>query len=174
MSPALIIAQALGFAGLGSNIASVQCKRRYWVLIWQIAANLLYGVQYIFLGAWSGLAVCIISALECIIVYYYANRKSTKMPAWVLILIIVTITIAGCFSYTDTFSLIPLVVTALYSWAVWQPNLRIFRIISAIIPVGWFVYNLHVAAYVPMFTSIIECASAIAAIVRIDILGRKE
>lgn len=189
-----IMAQIFALAGLGSNIASVQCKRRIWVLLFQISANVLYAVQYVFLDAWPALAVSIVSALECVVVYYYANRMLTKatekvaiksdsnvgratdntakMPLSVLILIMVFTTVFGLMDYTDALSLVPVAVTIAYSWAVWQPNLRIFRIIAMLIPVGWFIYNMHVGAWVSMCTAVVEFCSALAAIVRIDIMGK--
>lgn len=74
--------------------------------------------------------------------------------------------------YTDALSLVPVAVTIAYSWAVWQPNLRIFRTIATLIPVGWFIYNMHVGAWVSMCTAVVEFGSAVAAIVRIDIMGK--
>lgn len=189
-----IMAQIFALAGLGSNIASVQCKRRIWVLLFQISANVLYAVQYVFLDAWPAFAVSIASALECVVVYYYANRALTKaaekvaaksdsnvgratnstakMPLPILILIMVLTTVFGLMDYADVLSLVPVAVTIAYSWAVWQPNLRIFRIIAMLIPVGWFIYNMHVGAWVSMCTAVVEFCSALAAIVRIDIMGK--
>lgn len=189
MSISFIIAQILGFAGLGSNIASVQSKRRRFVLLFQVLANVFYGVQYIFLAAWPGLAVSLISALECVIVYCYANRSQAKsnaksedhrgrssidnqsaMPKWALALLMIAVTVAGFVSYTDGYILIPIIVTLIYFWSVWQPNLRVFRLIAAAIPVCWFIYNLHVGAYVPTATAVVEFISALAAIIRIDLI----
>lgn len=189
-----IMAQIFALAGLGSNIASVQCKRRIWVLLFQISANVLYAVQYVFLDAWPAFVVSIVSALECVVVYYYANRALTKaaekvaaksdsnvgratnstakMPLPILILIMALTTVFGLMDYTDVLSLVPVAVTIAYSWAVWQPNLRIFRIIAMLIPVGWFIYNMHVGAWVSMCTAVVEFCSALAAIVRIDIMGK--
>lgn len=199
-----IIAQVFALAGLGSNIASVQCKRRIWVLLFQISANVLYAVQYVFLGAWPAFAVSMVSAVECIVVYYYANRadragtdlgkpltsdqtdagrrqtdnkaddnKVARMPLPVLLPIIIATTVFGLMDYTDTLSLLPIIVTIAYSWAVWQPNLRIFRVIAVLIPICWFIYNMHVGAWVSMCTAVVETISALSAIVRIDILSKK-
>ena len=199
-----IMAQIFALAGLGSNIASVQCKRRIWVLLFQIAANVLYAVQYVFLDAWPAFAVSMVSAVECIVVYYYANRagragtdlekpltsdqtdtgcrqtdnkaddnKVARMPLPVLLLIMIATTVFGLMDYTDALSLLPIIVTIAYSWAVWQPNLRIFRVIAVLIPICWFIYNMHVGAWVSVCTAVVETISALSAIVRIDILSKK-
>ena len=206
-----IMAQIFALAGLGSNIASVQCKRRIWVLLFQIAANVLYAVQYVFLDAWPAFAVSMVSAVECIVVYYYANgadragtdlekpltsdqtdtgrrqtgakcrqtdnkaddNKVARMPLPVLLLIMIATTVFGLMDYTDALSLLPIIVTIAYSWAVWQPNLRIFRVIAVLIPICWFIYNMHVGAWVSVCTAVVETISALSAIVRIDILSKK-
>ena len=72
-----IIAQIMAFMGLGSNIISVQCKRRRLILAFQVLGNILYGLQYVFLRAWPGFTISIISAIECVVVYYYANYASS-------------------------------------------------------------------------------------------------
>jgi len=77
MTSAQIIAQVLGFVGLSCNITSVQCKRRRWVLTFQALADIVYGAQYIFLAAWSGLAISLVSAVECGVIYYFATRPDT-------------------------------------------------------------------------------------------------
>ena len=74
MTSAQIIAQVLGFVGLGCNITSVQCKRRRRVLTFQALADIVYGAQYIFLAAWSGLAISLVSAVECEVIYYFATH----------------------------------------------------------------------------------------------------
>ena len=187
-----IMAQIFALAGLGSNIASVQCKRRIWVLLFQISANVLYAVQYVFLDAWPAFAVSMVSAVECIVVYYYANRadragtdlgkpltsdqtdtgrrqtdnkaddnKVARMPLPALLLIMIATTVFGLMDYTDALSLLP------------KPNLRIFRAIAVLIPICWFIYNMHVGAWVSMCTAVVETISALSAIVRIDVFGRK-
>lgn len=192
MSP-LIIAQLLSILGLASNIASVQCKKRRSILFFQITANLFYALQYVFLSAWSALVITLISAAECIIIYYYAVKKYTpeqakslkrgangeiRMPLPVLIITMIAVITSGLWTFftadgMDPLALFPTVITAAYTWAIWQPNLTIFRAIMTAIPAGWFCYNLHVRAYVAVATSVFEFASAAVAFVRLDMLKLK-
>lgn len=72
----------------------------------------------------------------------------------------------------DPLALFPTVITAAYTWAIWQPNLTIFRAIMTAIPAGWFCYNLHVKAYVAVATSVFEFASAAEALIRLDLLRK--
>lgn len=191
MSP-LVIAQLLSILGLVSNIASVQCKKRRAILFFQIMANLFYALQYVFLGAWSALVITLISAVECVVIYYYAVKKYTpeeekllrrgangeiRMPLSVLIVTMVAVIAAGMWTFftadkMDPLALFPTVITTAYTWAIWQPNLTIFRAIMAAIPAGWFCYNLHVKAYVAVVTSVFEFASAAEAFVRLDLLRK--
>lgn len=181
MTSAQIIAQVLGFVGLGCNITSVQCKRRRWVLTFQALADIVYGAQYIFLSAWSGLAISLVSAVECGVIYYFATRPDTghgkrgadgnlRMPLPVLLITMAVVGGAGVLSYSNPISALPTVITLVYTWMIWQPNLRVYRVVSALISVGWFTYNLCVGAYVPTITAVVEFISAISAIVRIDVM----
>ena len=171
-----VLAQIFALMGLGSNVASVQSDKRRWVLVFQVLANLLYGMQYIFLSAWPALGVSVISAVECIIVYYYAKRhagSNGKMSLPILILIIIAIIIVSLLTYTDIYSLIPAVATITYTIIVWQPNLLAFRLASAFISACWFVYNLRARAWVSVATSVVEFVSAVVAVARLDILARR-
>ena len=197
-----IIAQIMAFMGLGSNIISVQCKRRRLILAFQVLGNILYGLQYVFLRAWPGFTISIISAIECVVVYYYANYASScnkevenarkagrplsedemaqlctdekkfngKMPVLVFVLMLVAITVMGFLSYRTPMDLLPIVVTAIYTWAIWQPDTKKFRLAAVTFPICWFIYNMYVGAWVSMCTSVVEFISAIAAIVRIDVV----
>lgn len=171
-----VLAQIFALMGLGSNVASVQSDKRRWVLVFQVLANLLYGMQYIFLSAWPALGVSVISAVECIIVYYYAKwhaGSNGKMSLPILILIIIAIIIVSLLTYTDIYSLIPAVATITYTIIVWQPNLLAFRLASAFISACWFVYNLRARAWVSVATSVVEFVSAVVAVARLDILARR-
>lgn len=171
-----VLAQIFALMGLGSNVASVQSDKRRWVLVFQVLANLLYGMQYIFLSAWPALGVSVISAVECIIVYYYAKRhagSNGKMSLPILMLIIIAIIIVSLLTYTDIYSLIPAVATITYTIIVWQPNLLAFRLASAFISACWFVYNLRARAWVSVATSVVEFVSAVVAVARLDILARR-
>lgn len=170
-----ILAQIFALMGLGSNVASVQSNKRHWVLVFQVLANLLYGIQYIFLSAWPALGVSVISAAECVIVYYYAKRhadRNDKMSLPILILIVTAIVIVSLLTYTDLYSLIPAVATITYTIIIWQPNLLVFRLASAFISACWFVYNLRARAWVSVATSVVEFVSAVVAVTRLDILVR--
>lgn len=171
-----ILAQIFALMGLGSNIASVQSDKRRWVLVFQVLANLLYGIQYIFLNAWPALGVSVISAVECIIVYYHAKRHAggnDRISLPILILIVVAIIIVSLLTYTDIYSLIPAVATITYTIIIWQPNLLVFRLASAFISACWFVYNLRARAWVSVATSVVEFVSAVVAVTRLDILANR-
>ena len=174
MTPHQIITQILALTGLSCNVISVQVNRRRWIVFFQVAENLLYSLQYVFLSAWSAFTVSIISAVECIIVYYYANRDpdspNSKMPLWLMLLIMAVISVVGLIQYRGPFDAIPVVVTAFYTWAIWQPNLRTFRLSAMTFPVCWFIYNWHVGAWVSVGTSVIEFISATSAVIRFDVL----
>jgi len=91
-------------------------------------------------------------------------------------LIILTIVpiIISCFTFTGWISLIPIIATILYTYAIWQKNLTRFRVIVSSSSIGWIFYNFVGGAYVSLIGGIFEFISGIIAIIRFDILGKKQ
>lgn len=174
------VAQGLAFMGMICNMVTAQMRKRWQELVLQISENILYGFSYICLNSWSGLSVCLVSVVECVIAYYYDGKHikdptvPDRMPLWMLVLLEIMITSLGFLTYKDLFDIIPIANTALYTWAVWQTNLTLYRVEYATISVGWFIFNWHVKDFVPMFTAVLEGSSAVEALIRIDLMDYRK
>lgn len=165
----IIVAQIIGFIGLICTITSIQQNKKNKVLIFQILANLLYFLQYFLLGALAGASISFLAIFRCYMFYQYDKNKKNK-SLLILIIFVLLIILFGICSYDDIFSLIPIITAIMYSYGVWQNNLKRFRIIALIVPMCWFIYNIYVSAYIGMIATILEFISALVAIIRLDIL----
>ena len=65
-------------------------------------------------------------------------------------------------------SIIPIVVTIVYTYGLWQDDMKVIRITTAIAGFGWGIYNIVVMAYVGAIQSISQLISSIIAIFRND------
>ena len=79
----------------------------------------------------------------------------------------------GVISFKDWFSLLPIISAVIYTYGVWQDDLKNFRIIAFAVPVTWIAYNIHVGSYVGAVLSIIEAAATLVAIIKLDIKKEK-
>jgi hypothetical protein len=91
-----------------------------------------------------------------------------------LLIVYAFIIAAGFNSFVDIYSLLPIIGTLLVSWGLWQSNLRAFRIVAALDPINYIIYDLHVGAYIGIIAAVLELVGAIIAIIRLDILKTKK
>ncbi|MBE5821104.1 MAG: YgjV family protein [Clostridiales bacterium] len=163
------IPQIIGFIGLVFLVTSLQNNKKGIVLFFQIFANLFYGLQYILLNSLSAGLMSLVSLIRCIIFFYYEKKKNTTTPKVLFSILILCIVLIGIFTYTNISSLIPIIATILYTYAIWQKDLRIFRILTCLIACLWIIFNFNVGAYVILIGSIFELISGLIAIYRFDI-----
>lgn len=162
-----IIAQIIGGIVLILTVISIQFKTKEKILICQIVANTLIAIQYFLLNALTGGVVAIINTIRCIIFYYY--KKKDKKPSVVFLgLFIAVAIISGVLTWQSAFSIIPIIAAIVFTYGLWQDNVKVTRICTAITAGNWIIYNVIVKAYVGAIQSLAECISAIIAIFRYE------
>lgn len=173
MSVNLIIAQIMGVLAIIVLALAAHQRTKSKVLVCDTIAAVLYSIQYMFLFAYSAVAINIIGAIKDIIFYKYA-KEDKEIPIILLCIYIVIIAISGIFTYTNIFSIFPTILSILYAYGVWQSNLKVFRGMSIFIASAWFIYNLSVGAYVSVAGNMFQLVSAIIAVIRLDIMKTVE
>lgn len=167
-----IVAQLFGLFALITWNVSVQLKDKKRVMAYQTIANFSYGLQYIFLGAITAGLMNFISVVRCFLLFEQEKKKEkpSKKMFYIFSLIIIII---GFLTYKDITSLIPVLISLLYTYSVFQSDMKVFRIIFFIGGICWLSYNILVGAYVSVFGNVIEILSGLTAIIRYDIKKKK-
>lgn len=168
-----IIAQITGILAIIAFAISPQQKTKNKVLIFQLLSNILYALQYLILGAFSAVATSIIGAVNNLVFYGYA-KKDKEIPIVLLYIYIIIILIAGILTYDNIFSIFPILLSILYTYGVWQSNLKIYRMIAVVGALAWIIYNWAVGAYANAIGNGFQCVSAIIAVIRLDIIKNHE
>ena len=162
---AFIVAQICGAIVLVLTATSAQFDTKEKMLTTQIFANLIVAIQYFLLNAITGGVVAIINMIRCIIFLYY--KKKDKNPSIIVLSIIIIITtIMGIKTWQNGFSIIPIIAASIFTFGLWQDNVKVTRISTVVAAGSWVVYNFVVTAYVGAIQSIAECSSAIIATIR--------
>lgn len=113
-------------------------KKKIMILV--TMTSLFYGVEYFLLGALSGVAVNIISIIRN--VWFYINAKNNKKNSvWILIILSALLVILGIITYTNIFSIIPIVATIMFTYSVWQDNNKVYKYMAVPMSIMWIVYN---------------------------------
>ncbi len=166
------VAQLCGFLGVIFWGLSVQQKSQSKILFIQLLANILYGIQYLLLSAYSGAAMYAIACVRTFL--FYEKRKNNKdIPIyWLFIFLFITI-ISSILTYNGLVSLIPSAIVILYTIFMYMKDPIWIKRSFLFVPVIEITYNLIVHAYVAILGAIFELISGIIAIVKCHHLSTK-
>ena len=160
-----ILAQICGLIVLVLTVISVHFKTKEQIVMCFTIANVFMAIQYFLLGALTGTIISILNAIRCV-VFYFFKRKDMK-PSFIILLIFeIMAVISGVISWQNMWSFIPIVVTVIYTYGLWQDNIKVIRIATGIAGFGWAVYNVAVRAYVGAIQQTTQFMSAMIALYR--------
>lgn len=166
-----ILIQGLGIAGLIVGILAYQSNRHKNIVFCKLANELLFGIQYVFLGAYTG---ALMNGLSCIRNYIFienVKKEKSNLP-WQLLFSII-IVIFGIISWESWFSLIPIYAKILTTVAYGIKNPRIIRYLTIPSSISWLVYNYHYGSVAGAVNEAFVLVSLGIAIVRFDILKKE-
>lgn len=167
-----IWAQIVGVINLIANFLCLQQKSKNKVLIFQIAINLLYMLQFLIIDIKTGIIISSVNSIRCIVFYIYQKKK--LKPSCLVLFVFITATIVGGFvTWQNMYSTLAIIGTLLYTYALWQDNIKTIRKCSVIMSSGWIIYNLLIGVYSSAISEAMGLISALIAIIRYDILNKK-
>ena len=118
MNKSYIISQILVVFAMLSLGTTYLCKDKNKIVALGILYSVLYGTQYLLLG----------------------NKKKNNLIT--LIVLIILVIIFGLISYSNIFSIIPIIAAILYTYSIWQDNVKVYRWLALPIGALWITYNI--------------------------------
>lgn len=165
MSLEFILAQICGFFVLIFMVISVWFNENKKIIFFSIIANTFAAAQYFLLWALTGAVISIINTIRCIVFYYY--KKKNLKPSLVILILFETVAIvSGAITWQNWWSLIPIIITVVYTYGIWQDKTFIIKLSTGIAGAGWLVYNTVVKAYVGALQGFLQFMSSIIAIIK--------
>lgn len=155
-----VLAQICGGIALILTVISVQFKTKEKIVMCFIWANIVVAIQYFLLGAITGAIISILNAIRCIVFYFY-KKKDMKPSIIVLLIFEIIAVISGIISWQDMWSLIPIIVTVIYTYGLWQDDIKIVRITTGMAGFGWAIYDVVVKAYMSALQKTAQLISSI-------------
>lgn len=144
------------------------------ILLYGMIANLFMGASYMFLAAWSGLAMALIAVLRSIIFAKYIDDNAKKQRDILILLgFYIVAVIFETITYDGPLSLLPMLAVIIYTFAVWQKKASLYKILGILVSIIWIVYNIYVNS---AFGIVLESIMVIFAIIGIlkDKRNKKE
>ena len=148
-------------------IITYQLKERKKILLFNMASLTCAGISYIFLSAYSGLAMAFVAILRNIIFLLDEkkngmNNKITKKDVLILMILYVISIVFAIFTYDGFFSLMSVFATMLYTYSVWQKSTKVYKWLGSPVSIIWIIYNIYIKS---IFGIILESVLMIAAII---------
>lgn len=124
-------------------------KNRKAVLTISFASLITNGLVYVFLSAYSGLAMCIVALIRNIIFLVDEKKNgkrdtNTKKDVVILVILYIISIASAVFTYDGFLSLLSVFATMLYTYSVWQKKTNIYKLLGMPIGVLWILYNIYV------------------------------
>ena len=117
-------------------------KDKRIILFFSILTALLYGTQYLLLSAFSGFFMNIVSIVRSI--WFYINAKNKKKNSTIVLIVLYIIAIIlGVISFKNIFSIFPIIATMLYTYSIWQDDIKVYRWLAIPISISWIIYNTY-------------------------------
>ena len=168
-----IVAQVFGLLGIIGNILIMQQKSRKMLLTFKLISDVLWTLHYLFLFAYSGFAICLISVFREII---SINRKSHKWAdciVWPFLFI--TAAVGSAFlTWKGPVTLLTTCASILAIISFWIGKPRLSRIMAFPIGACMISYDILIISIVGIVNEAFALVSAVVGIIRLDILKRRE
>lgn len=164
-----IIGQIISTAALVVSVLIAQFKNVKYILIGEIAANLLVAFSFLFLGGMSGAWICIVAAVQAIIIFYANEKNIEQRIRNILTLIFAAVYIIGTIAvYQNWCDIVSCTCAMLYILAITQEASSKYRIYMGLNSLLWVIYDISTQAYVNVITHGMLLVSLAIAMVRLD------
>lgn len=124
-------------------------KDKRKIVIVSVASLIANVIAYVLLGAWTGLAMCIVALLRNFYILWdekkYGKRETNEKHDYIfLVIVYLSIILATIPTYEGFLSLLSVFATAVYTYSIWQKSTKVYKFCG--IPVGilWIAYNAYV------------------------------
>ena len=159
--------QAIGFAGMGVAIFSFQCKNYQKLVLCSIIKELIFALQYVFLGSYTGTATNLASCFTNS-VYRYQNKRNKSTLIFQILFSFLFIAI-GILTWHGPLSLLVIAAKVISTVANGINKAKIIRFANLIIMPMWLIHDIAVLSVAGIICDVLTIGSIIIAILRHDI-----
>lgn len=161
-----VLSQALGILAMLTILVSFQIRRRWHLILVNALGRLLYILQYLLLGAFSGAVLDVLGLAAAVIAGKKDSPRLRRHKRLLCLGVNLSIVAVGLLLYQNIFSLFPIVGVLLHTGAFWLDQPRRIRRLSLLGSPFWFIYNLTSRAYGSAAGDLLTMGSILVAMFR--------
>ncbi len=152
-------------------VLTYQAKNRKRILAFNFGALIATGISYLFLSAYSGLAMVFVAVIRNIIfiIDEKKNGKSKKngIKDYIILAVLFAIAIISAkLTYNGILSMMSVAATMLYTYSVWQKNTKVYKALGLPVGILWIIYNIYIFSIFGIILEVILAISSIIGYVR--------
>lgn len=136
-----IISQVIIFLAVFVTCISYVVRNRKIILIISLINTILFSLGYLFLHAYSAMAICLIGIIRS--VWIYIDEEKGKEPSIVSLFTIMVISVlCGFFTLRTYVDLIPIMCSCVFVYSIWQKNICAYRFMALMHSLLWLLHDL--------------------------------
>ena len=139
-----LIAQAIGIAGIVLCILCYHGRNRKEVLGIKLAADVMWMIHYLMIGAHSAMAVNIVCGIREMVYLLDGNKK--RRIFWLSVFMAANWA-AAAFTWTDAAGLLPALAMTIATYSFWQKNINMTRGLALAVAAAMMTYDVFVGSY---------------------------
>lgn len=166
-----LMAQIMGVFSTISAIFCVQAKNAGGILLGQFLANSFSGISYGMLGSLSGAWICILAAVQSVLVSFLNKMELEKREKWVLVSSLVFSAfyiIGGIAAYAQWPDILSCICALLFVVTIVQQDAGKMRNVMLISMTIWVIFDIAMGAYTNIITHASTIVSILTAKFRLD------
>lgn len=157
----------LGILGIIAAVVAFQCKKHSGVLGFRTANEVFFGIQFLLLGAWTGVAMNTVGSIRNII--FASKVKGGRPTKKMVALFSLFFLVFGIVTWEGAKSLLVIPAKIISTAAYGNPNLLLVRLLILLTSTAWLIYDLFSGSYAGVVCEVLTQISIYIAIFRYHI-----
>jgi hypothetical protein len=152
MTLAYVLSQIFTIAAYSCFGLSFLVHSRKKIVVVNFVGVVLNAVAFIFLGAWTGLAMSTISALRSLYSMFTEKGEAPKLEYsrrdYIVLAIVFLATILASIPTFDGFyCIVPVFGSLLFNYSIWQKDPLVFKALGIPVSLLWVIYNFCIGSF---------------------------
>jgi len=123
-------------------------KSKHKIVILSSLALLASMISFLFLGAWTGFAACIVDLCRNFYLLwaekkYGKSKKITKREVIFLIVVLLALALVSIPTYDGILSLCSIIATGIYTFSIWQKSTKVYKACGIPVSIFWVTYHTY-------------------------------
>ena len=159
-----LIAEIIGLIGTAANALIYQQNTRQRILKVKLMSDVLWALQFLLNGGYSGLGVSCIGIVRET-VFLNAHRKWARGKKWLIVFVISSV-FSSLLTYKTPINLLPGIASILSVFSFWRANPKLTRFLSFPICACMLTYALSIGSWSSTLNEVITLVSSTVGVIR--------